>query len=569
MVNHAVKIEDAIDHASSISAASITSHSSRHPTMFFLTVWSWVVAAVLYAVYRFYLFPTLLSPLRHIPKAHADWRFRLYEWVYTEPDPIRISRWMAKTPHRGLVRYPGIGGTERVVPLTSDAVKEVLVTKAYSCFERPTLSRARFRALLGNGLLSVDDSEHKLHRRKLAPAFAFRHIQGLYPVFWSKACELVNGLETAIVNSPRQPSIPSGHAKGLAHEPKTQDIELRQWTSRAALDVIGAAAWGNDFGALVDPRSDLIRMYSYIQKGSPRANRQGKLLYAAALLVPMKTLALIFPCEFFDKLEQGKRALRGACAKALSLKRNVSRDDEQAPRHDILDVAVESEAFSDEALIDHMLTILVAGHETSSLAATWACYLLCKHPDIQTRLRAEIRSKLPSPSGASDGTQPEVSADVLEHMPLLRAVARESLRVIPAVPLVRREAMRDTTILDYHIPAATSVIPMAWILHKSRIEWGPDATDFKPERWLQPGQEATGGAKSKFSDLSFSTGPRSYIGEGFAKGENLALLAAIVGRFELELAPEHDLDLEKMNLIWGITVKPAALKFRLRIVEGW
>jgi cytochrome P450 len=69
--------------------------------------------------------------------------------------------------------------------------------------------------------------------------------------------------------------------------------------------------------------------------------------------------------------------------------------------------------------------------------------------------------------------------------------------------------------------------------------------------------------------LSFSTGPRSCIGEGFAKGENLALLAAIVGKFELELAPGHDVELEDMSLIWGITVKPTALMFRMRVVEGW
>jgi cytochrome P450 len=427
-------------------------------------------------------------------------------------------------------------------------VKEVLVTKAYSCFERPRLARERFRALLGNGLLSVNDSQHKVHRRKLLPAFAFRHVRQLYPVFWSKACELTKGLETAISTS--------------------KDIDLRQWTSRAALDIIGAAAWGKDFGALANPKSELVQKYSYIQKGSPRMNRQAKLIYAAALLVPMKTLACLFPCEFFANLAQGKMAIRGACAQALSLKRNVSKE-EQVPRHDILDVAVASEAFNDEALIDHMLTILVAGHETSSLATTWACYLLCKHPEIQTRLRAEIRSNIPPHSKTLDGTNIEVSADVLEHMPLLRAVARESLRVIPTVPLVRRETTNDTVILDYPIPAGSSVVPMAWMLHKATSEWGPDASEFKPERWLQPGQESTGGAKSTFSDLSFSTGPRSCIGEGFARGEALMLLAAIVGKFELELSPEHNIDLENMKLIWGITVKPISLMFRMRVIEGW
>jgi cytochrome P450 len=460
----------------------------------------------------------------------------------------RISGWIEGLEHEGLVRYPGIGGSECVIPLNSDAVKEVLVTKAYSCFERPRLSRARFRALIGNGLLSVDDEEHKLHRRKLLPAFAFRHIRDLYPVFWSKACEMARGLETATAT--------------------TSDIDLRQWTSRAALDVIGVAAWGNDFNALANPKSELIQKYSYIQKGSPCANQQARFIYAAALLVPMKTLAQWFPCEFFNNLAQGKSAIRSACTQAIDKKRRVSKE-ESVSRHDILNVALKSKEFDDQALTDHMLTILVAGHETSSSAATWACYLLCKHPDVQTRLRAEIRSKLPSLSAHNNDKRPAMTADLLDNMPLLRAVVRESLRVIPSVPLVRREASRDTTILNYHIPAGTSVIPMAWMLHKSASEWGPDATAFKPERWLQPGQEATGGAVSTFSNLGFSTGPRSCIGEGFAKGEALALLAAIVGKFELQLAPGSDVELDKMNLLWGIAVKPTSLVFRMRAFEGW
>lgn len=89
---------------------------------------------------------------------------------------------------------------------------------------------------------------------------------------------------------------------------------------------------------------------------------------------------------------------------------------------------------------------------------------------------------------------------------------------------------------------------MGWLTHRLTTEWSPDACEFNPERWLRPGQEANGGAKSSSSFLGFSTGPRSCIGEGFAKGEALALLAALVGRFEIELAPSFDAELENMDL---------------------
>jgi cytochrome P450 len=513
-----------------------------------LVAWACVGIAALYAVYRFYLYPTLFSPLRHIPRAQADWHFRLYEWLYTEPNPLRVSRWVEKTQHRGLLRYPGIGGTERVIPLDSDSVKKVLVTQAYSCFERPPLGRARLRALMGNGLLAADGENHKLHRRKLLPAFAFRHIRDLYPVFWTKTCELIDALEEQVVSS--------------------QDVDLHKWVSRAALDVIGVAAWGKDFDALANPTSGLVQKYGYVQKGTPRGNRQAKFIYAAANFLPMSMLIRLFPCEFFTNLAQGKTAIRKACSQAINSKRSASQED-KAPRPDILNVALASQEFNDETLVDHMLTVLIAGHETSALAATWACYLLCKHPEVQSRLRAEIRSHLPSPSSSKKGAETNITADLLESIPLLRAVARESLRVIPIVPLLRRQATKQTTILGYSIPAGTSVFPQAWTLHRSTSEWGEDAAEFRPERWLQSGQEATGGGKSTFSNLGFSTGPRSCIGEGFAKGEGLALLAGIIGKFELSFAPGSEIELDKMNLFWGLTVRPTSLRFRMQVVEGW
>lgn len=284
-------------------------------------------------------------------------------------------------------------GMEHVIVLSSEAIKEVLVTKAYSCFPRQSISRARNRAIVGNGLLAVDDDvEHKIHKRNLLPAFAFRHVRELFPIFWTKASELVERLDRVV-----EPS---------------KNIDLRPRTLRAALDVIGVAAWGNDFNTLANPTSDLLPQYSQLFQGSPRANTQAKIMYGLGLLVLMHKLAHLFPCEFFTNVAQGKRALRQACFEAIELKRKGLKNKLHS-RHDILNVALASEEFGDDALVDHMLTILIAGHETSGLAATWACYLLCKHPEIQTRLRARIRSNLPPPLALEKSSQQHVRADVL------------------------------------------------------------------------------------------------------------------------------------------------------------
>jgi len=429
--------------------------------------------------------------------------------------------------------------------VSSEAIKEVLITNAYSCFEKSRLTKERAKTLLGNGLLALDDSEHKVHKAKLLPAFAPRRIRPLYDVFWSKACELAGVLEDAIPNGP---------------------VTLRAYTSRAALDIIGVAAWGKDFSALKHPTGDVVSKYSYIHQGSPAAKRQAQMIYVAATVVSMKTLTRWFPkAQFFVDMRAGIVAIRGACAGAIREKR--MEKEKEMMGNDILSVAVGSGEFDDEALTGHMLNVLAAGHETSSLNATWACYLLSRHPDIQTRLRKEIREKLPSPK--NKGSDVDMS-HALEQLPLLRAVIKESLRVIPPVPLLRREAAKDTTILGHHVPKGTDITTMAWVVHKSVSEWGDDALEFKPDRWLQPGQEALGGARSSHSNLSFSAGPRSCIGEGFAKAEALAMMAVLVGRFEFELVEDFDREVEDLpDLLWGITVKSMAMRFRMRVVEGW
>lgn len=121
-----------------------------------------IIGAVSYFVYTFFLYPTLLSPIRHIPYICSDWQTRLYRWVYTEPTPVQLGAWVKRTQHNGLVRYTGIGGEERVLALSSQAVKEVLVLQGYSHFERPANSRKRFAALTGHGLLAMEGEAHKV-----------------------------------------------------------------------------------------------------------------------------------------------------------------------------------------------------------------------------------------------------------------------------------------------------------------------------------------------------------------------------------------------------------------------
>lgn len=228
---------------------------------------------------------------------------------------------------------------------------------------------------------------------------------------------------------------------------------------------------------------------------------------------------------------------------------------------DIISVALSSGAFSDEKLVDNMMTFLAAGHETTASALTWAVYMLCQNPAAQTKLREEIHSHIPSLT-----TDQKITSEIIDNMPYLHAVCNETLRVWSPVPLTLREAANDATILGQFVPRGTKVILAPWAVNYSTELWGPDAAEFKPERWMASGQANAGGASSNYAFLTFLHGPRSCIGNKFAVAELACLLAALVGHFEFE---KTDPD-EKIDIKGGVTARPKdGMNITVKEVEGW
>lgn len=489
-------------------------------------------------VWWFFLYPTFFSPLRHIPAVQTGWRTRVYEWIYKEPTPPQIVEWIKKTPNNGLVRYYGIGGTQRVLLTSPDAVREVMVTKRYEFFQKPDTMNQVIRKLFGEGLLTSEGDAHRLQKRALGPVFVPRVIKHLYPVFWSKACNLVSQLEHDLEQSMEK------------------DVELVDWTSRAALDIIGVAVWGRDFDAIAHPDSEFVHRYERIfRPGSKKSKDQAQWIYTASLVIPMDWLSRWFPCEFFREKTLGAIAVRQASSAALKARRAAIIGGQKA-ENDILShiLALDSQDFDDIALQGQLMNFLSAGHGTVSLTVTWLCYFLAKHPAVQEKLRREVRTALVAPPSEAIS----FDAELIASLPLLRAVIRETLRLVPIVPLLRRESTKDTTIVGYPIPTNTSVVCAPWISHLQEQQWGPQAAEFDPDRWL-----VNDDPPKAFSYLPFSVGPRSCIGEGFAKAEVAVLVAALVRSFSFDLShPE-----KALSVIWGVSVTPIGLLFRMKRVE--
>ncbi len=180
---------------------------------------------------------------------------------------------------------------------------------------------------------------------------------------------------------------------------------------------------------------------------------------------------------------------------------------------------------SDQQVRDEVMTLFIAGHETTALTMSWTFYLLSQYPEVEAKLVQELQSVL-------GGRMP-----TLADLPQLRYtewVVMESMRLYPPVWALGRTVMQDCEIAGYGLRAGDSVIVSQWVMHRdSRYFDNPEI--FKPERW----QGDFAKKLPTFAYFPFGGGPRICIGKSFAMMEAVLLLASIAQKFRLMLVPEQ------------------------------
>ncbi|KAF3385029.1 Cytochrome P450 3A13 [Penicillium rolfsii] len=380
------------------------------------------------------------------------------------------------------------------------------------------------------------------------PAFSHRHIKNLYPIFWDKSVALARALEENITQTVGQ---------------STQVFDVADWLARATLDILGAAGLGEEFDTLHHPDNEICSAYRNVFEQKPP-----KGVLAMGLFLARETLVTALRLPRNDSISAATKTLTGVARRLIAGKRaNFSKEESEGDGRDIISVMLASDSFTDSMLENHLLTFLAAGHETTATSMTWALYALCLYPDVQKRLRDEVRSRLPQI--LDDAFAPPMTAELLESLPYLHAVCNEVFRIYPPAGLTRRVAVKNTSILGQFIPRGTEIVISPRALNVSQELWGPDASAFNPNRWLKPSQANTGGGLTNFSFMTFLhgqydpsllvlnlahmsfKGPRSCIGQGFARGEFASLLAALAGTFEMTLAEQSEIVIET-----GLTSRP-------------
>jgi cytochrome P450 len=410
-------------------------------------------------------------------------------------DPLRF---LAETvaAYGDIACYTAGGETGYLVN-RPDLARQVLKDNSANYTKQATPDFLMLRPLLGNGLLTSEGDAWARQRHMCAPAFRRSQVEHFAAVMTSAAQDLVERWRPAMA----------------AGTPVRVDHDLTALT----LQVVIAAMFGADFAGLgqgfgraVDAVNGFIGHYLPEDDASSPQAALAHARYARA-------------AGFLDQV-----------ARAIITARRAGAG---AERDDLLATLLATSAdVTDTELRDQVLTIAMAGHETTAKSLTWTLYLLDRHPEVAARLRDEVDAAL--------GGRLPTAAD-LPKLATCQQVIEEALRLYPPVWQITRRALGPDVLDGYDVIPGALIAISPYLLHRNPRYWDePEA--FRPERF------ATGSAGyPSHLYLPFGGGPRICIGQHFALVEATLVLATLLREVRLEVAPGFPVEPEAL-----VTLRP-------------
>jgi len=399
-----------------------------------------------------------------------------------------------------------------------ESLQELLVEKA-RVFEKSMMIRFALYPLAGEGLFTSKGALWRRQRRTMAPLFHPARVADF-------AGDMVACVDRAV----------DDWRDG-------DELTLLRETTRITMSVAGKTLFHADtFGEADEIGQALTTALGFVADNSPSPLALGhllmhKLLKTAARHAPggahLSALASHFEKPVFVPGEPGRRLREAITFLDATVQSMIDARGAAPGEHaDLLARLLEARdeddgaSMSDKQIRDEVLTLFVAGHETTATALAWSIYLLGRHPEIYAAVEREV--------AALDG--PPTHAD-LPRLPLTLRVFKEALRLYPPVYFDGRQAEADTTLEGIACPEGTVVLFAPYSLHRRPDLW-PDPERFDPDRFL-PEAEA---ARSRYAWLPFGIGPRVCIGMGFALMEGQLVLARLIQRARFEVTSEEQPD---------------------------
>ncbi|KAK0219363.1 cytochrome P450 [Armillaria nabsnona] len=396
--------------------------------------------------------------------------------------------------------------------MTSDpeAIQHVLRTSGYR-YPRTKDVAHMWDMLVGRGLVTVAGSAHQRQRKILSPAFSSSQLKVYMSAFHATGVKLCGKLHEVVTQGPKE-------------------MDLLEWTSHAALDIVGQTSFKCQFGALDGGSSEMANV--------------SKLLFTTLSKIPLGPLTILVPAlwrflpegilTIFDKVpNKESKVLRKfrSVAKATARRtiNNVVRDNSR-------DIVTLLAGASDENLMDEdevlsqLATFTLGGEDTTAAAIAWTLYELSRRPDYQARVRKEIRR------GSAD----------YDTTPLLNAAINETLRLHPIVYTFLRYAAEDDTIPfsepvrtrtgetwnEIPVPKGQMVMISAYTYNRLPSIWGDNTDDWVPERFVGMEGKTRISVGLHANLLNFGDGVRGCIGWKYGLLEVQAILVELLKSFE-------------------------------------
>jgi len=399
-------------------------------------------------------------------------------------------------------------GSQNVYFLNNpDYIEDVLVTNYRNFIKSKGLQVSK--RLLGNGLVTSEGEYHDIQRHLIQPTFYPKRIKSYSDMMIKQANDMCKSWHDGAI------------------------LDIHKEMTKLTLAIICKTVLGYD----IDPEHDevgdaLLTCMKYFNR----------------LLMPFGELIEKIPLLPINKgFQKAKKDLDSIVYRIIKEhRRKLDKGYDKESQDDLLLTLLQAQdqeagigKMSDEQIRDEVMTIFLAGHETTANALTWTYYLLSENPLIETRLQEELYSIF-------GNSRTPIAVDDVPKLQYTEKVLTESMRLFPPAWALGRQAIDDYKVEGYNIPKGSIILMSQYVMHRDP-RYFPEPDRFYPDRWTEEFKKQL----PRFSYFPFGGGIRGCIGEPFAWLEGILLIATICRQWRLKHIPSHKVELKPL-----ITLRP-------------
>ncbi|KAJ7167917.1 cytochrome P450 [Mycena filopes] len=444
------------------------------------------------------------------------------------------EEWAAR--YGAVFQIPAELGRKKIV-LTDPKAVTHFYSSERAVYVKADNDRLFIDKIFGRGVLWAEGEAHKRQRKALTPAFSNAAIRRLTAVFYDSAYKMKSHWDALLDSAP-------GGDGAI--------IEVQEWMNRIALDSVGLAGFSHDFRYIDGQKSAVTAAFEALQVMP--TSIVSTLIFILSFHFP---ILLSVPTQRMRLFWDLRKSLNVIAERLLQ---NTRREKESGVAEELTDKSViglllKAEMsgaelhMTQEEVVAQMNVLLLAGYETTSVSLTWALIELARHPEMQDKLRKDLCRF------NTDPTWDQLVSDI----PYLDVTVLEVLRLHPPVGETLRTAACDDviplstpivtpsgeTISSIAIAKGSTVMAPIRCINRSEALWGPDAKEFKPERWFADITTQAKELQGHRHLLTFHDGPRTCLGKAFALAEFKAALSVLIRNFVFEFPDGPETKIEK------------------------